>query len=85
MRIPPYKTTVADAAYTAMRHDELTTVNGITPMTGMVIAPETYVGREGTVYPESSTPPREEVRKAHRRLNKMSRTVEKAVYMPGWM
>ena len=59
-RGPFVAVSAADAAYTAMRYDELTTVNGITPVTGVVIAPETYVGRDGTDYPESSTPPREQ-------------------------
>ena len=59
-RGPFVAVSAADAAYTAMRYDELTAVNGITPVTGIVVAPETYVGREGTVYPESSTPPREQ-------------------------
>ena len=59
-RGPFVAVSAADAAYTAMRYDELTAVNGITPVTGIVVAPETYVGREGTVYPETSTPPREQ-------------------------
>lgn len=49
-----------DAPYTALRYDKLSAVNGLTPVTGVVVSPETYVGRGDTVYPESVTPPTEQ-------------------------
>lgn len=59
-RKPFVAVSASDASYTALRYSKAELVNGITPVTGVVVAPERYVGRDGTDYPESTTPPTEQ-------------------------